>query len=210
MELTSKSVGKVLKIFLFITIALNGIGLITSYFFAFQPVFFEQYLLTFDQFLSLFFTGIMIILNVLYLIWLFKVHKDFNKLDQSYPISPSGALARVLVPVYNIWGLWNVYSRMAVYLFPNTNSIELGKKLSKAIPFYYILLVVSRVLNQYLTRGTLSGVQNIEMVWLLSYAVDLVLTIVFLVMYRIVTSALQVLHDRKQTAQEIPAVELAN
>lgn len=211
MELASKSIGKVLKIFLLITIGLNGVGLITNYFYGFQTVFYEKFLQTLDQFFSLFSTLIMLVLYILYLVWLFKVHKDFNKLDQEYPISPGGALARVMVPFYNIWGLWNVYSKMAGYLKQNPETDELGGKLRIYVPIYYILLAVSRGFNQYLTRGTLSGTANLEIAWILSYAFDLVLTIVFVLMYNSVTSALQNINgidreEEKEASEEIVTV----
>ncbi|RSD29530.1 DUF4328 domain-containing protein [Mesobacillus subterraneus] len=201
MDLSSKSVGKVLRIFLFIAIGLNVIGLFNSYFLAFHTEFFVQYFVTFEQFTSLFFTLILIILYILYLVWLFKVHKDLRKLNPEYPTTPGGALARVIIPFYNLYGMWNVYSRMAGYFEEKQATEKFGNKLSRYIPFYYFLFFISNGLNQYISRGTVSGVANLDKVWLVSYAVDLALVIFFTLIASAVTPALQTLAKMEETQQ---------
>lgn len=185
----SKSTGKVLRIFLYITIGLDSILLICSYFLAFHFDFYNQYVELVDFVISIFQVPVLILSIIFYLIWLFRVHKDIHTLDGGYSISPGGALARVLIPFYNIWGLWNVYSTMAEQFKKSITTFGLGTKLRKYLPFYFVLYWVSETLNRYLT---LYGLDGAGIVWFISYGMDLTLAIIYILMVKAVTTALHI------------------
>jgi hypothetical protein len=63
-----------------------------------------------------------IFVEVVYLIWMYRVHKDLGGLYPGYKISPGKAVAQLIIPVYNIYGIWNVYTTLS-----NSLSLESGK-----------------------------------------------------------------------------------
>ena len=113
----------------------------------------------------------------------------------------------MIIPFYNLWGMWNVYSRMAKYLMQFPKADAFSEKLTGYIPFYYILFFISSGINRYLSRGTVNG-ESMEMVWLLSYTIDFILTVFYILIVINVTSALNALlgsreSEEVQTDEEI-------
>lgn len=81
---------------------------------------------------------------LLFIAWILLAHRDLNRVFTDYPISPGSALARILVPIYNIWGFWNVFSTMATYL---------SEKIRFWLPWLFILPIASRVFEGEVLRG---------------------------------------------------------
>ncbi|UFT99101.1 hypothetical protein KO561_18265 [Radiobacillus kanasensis] len=202
MKLSSTSIGKVLKVFLWAMIILSVIGLISTYLFVYEQDFFLEHMLVIDRFTVVLQLGVNLISIVLYLIWIYKVHNDLNKLDFQYPITSGGALARIMIPFYNFWGLWNIYSVMSKQLKKRTLTNELGKQLGVYLPFYFILLVGSRFLNVLLNSEEFAVGTGGESVWVWSYGVDLSLTIAYLFMFTCITEALNVIIGHNEKSEE--------
>lgn len=182
----SKSIGKILSIFLVATIIFGAIALINTYFIFYHQNLFQN-IITFDYFISFSFLGINIIASIIYLVWIYKIHIDLNQLSIQYPISPSGAIFRIIIPLYNLWGMWNVYSTMAKHLETRFLTNFLAQRLSMYVPIFYITFIVSRVLDRAATNST-SGI-----LWLVSWAGDLFLFIVYLLMVKTITQAIQII-----------------
>ena len=53
---------------------------------------------------------------IVFLCWIARVHSDLIFSFPDYPITPGKAVARLLVPVYHVWGVWSVFSTMAMRL----------------------------------------------------------------------------------------------
>lgn len=54
-----------------------------------------------------------IITFVIFIIWIYRIHVHLKKIFEDYPITPSGALTRVLIPLYNIFAFPNMISTFA-------------------------------------------------------------------------------------------------
>lgn len=199
----SKSIGKILSIFLWIAIIFGSITLINTYLFTFHPNTYES-IITFHSFTSLSFVGINIILIFIYLFWIYKIHVDFNQLSIQYPISPSGALFRIIIPIYNIWGIWNVYSTMAKHLETRFATNFLAQRLSMYVPIFYVTFFVSRVLDKAATYST-SGI-----LWLFSWAADIALTVVYLLMVKIINRSIQIISGSSDIEKEEEEEQVEN
>ncbi|WP_165763797.1 hypothetical protein [Halalkalibacter urbisdiaboli] len=199
MRLVSNSIGKVLRIFLWTTIIIGGIALINTYFYTFHQNIYES-ILPFDQFITLFFNGISFILIVLYLIWIYKVHLDLNHFYIKYPISPSGALLRILIPIYNIWGMWNIYSTMARQFETRHVTKELANQLSRYIPYYFVLYFISRFVMEILIGSASETI--IGVIWLIASVVELVLPVFYLLIVQTVTKALQIISGTNEIEEK--------
>jgi hypothetical protein len=68
--------------------------------------------------LSLPTTLLLIISFVVFLVWIFRVHEDLGRLFPGYEISPHGALARVAIPFYNLYGIADVFLDISRTLVP--------------------------------------------------------------------------------------------
>jgi len=44
---------------------------------------------------------------------MYRLHLDLSNIFPGYPLSPGGSLARLNIPLYNIWGIWNTFATIA-------------------------------------------------------------------------------------------------
>ena len=186
MKLTNQSIGNVLKVFLIIALITGGINLISTFIFTY--FYYEMYIeiASLDRVVVVVDILIWYVACILFLIWIFKVHADLKKINPEYRISPGGSLARILIPFYNIYGDWSVFSTMADY-FKEQNTIRnIGKRLALMIPFFYILLFGTQLLN----RSILSGLTTSDQMLLLTVLAELLLVVVCFVMAQNILNAL--------------------
>lgn len=188
MEFTSKTTGNILKIFLLIGTILSGVLVITTFFFAYFNDFFQS-IMKVDQTVSFFYFILWIITLFIYLIWIYKVHKDLRKLNPEYPIKPGGALARVLIPIYNLYGMWNVFSTMVDFFKNHAMTESYAKSLKTLIPFYYILFFVTGTLQRMMNRNLILN----EQVIFLTYLLDFFFMISIFLMTKVILDAFSVL-----------------
>ncbi|MEJ6480266.1 DUF4328 domain-containing protein [Nostoc punctiforme UO1] len=50
---------------------------------------------------------------IVFMIWLYRLHADLRDIFKEYPITPGGAIARFLIPIYSLWGIANTLSTFA-------------------------------------------------------------------------------------------------
>ncbi|QHE52846.1 hypothetical protein [Pontibacillus sp. HMF3514] len=198
MKLKSKSVGKILNIFLWVALVINAVvlgNLVVA-----QFIGIGQNFIRFDQFATILLMGVMILASFIYLFWIFKVHQDLKSLDENYPNTPWGAIRRIVIPFYNIYGLWNVYSTMEKDFKLSESTHKLGSTLNTLVPIYFILLFVTRGFNNYITDTSLNEISNV--IWFLSYSFDFVLVIIFIFMRNIVSNGLMIRSEEKSVEEE--------
>ncbi|OEH92092.1 hypothetical protein [Bacillus solimangrovi] len=194
MSLRSHRVSKLLIVLLKVVIALTCVSIVTT----FIAVFFEQIylkIMKFDALIDISTALIFVIASIMYLVWLFKIHRDLKDMDFNYSITAGGALARVLVPIYNIWGIWNIYSTMARYLVNDLNTKSIGLRLKKIIIFYYILELISRLSGQLLFWDITFIDGYYYEFYLISYIVDLILVVFYVQIVRIVMKSIKALSE---------------
>lgn len=57
-------------------------------------------------------TLVSLVLLIVFIVWILDLHRDLVYLFPDYPITPGWAVARLLIPIYNLWGTWNVFVTM--------------------------------------------------------------------------------------------------
>ncbi|MEG3978772.1 hypothetical protein QT970_29785 [Microcoleus sp. herbarium8] len=132
-----------------------------------------------------------LILFVLFLVWLYRLHVDLKVLFNDYPITPGGAMARFLIPIYSIWGIWNALSTFANRF--NQEGGELAKfaeYINPLIGGFYALTIASNMLNREFSRMQRQS-PEIEPLWLflLNDVVGLGLSVMLLLMVKSMSSA---------------------
>lgn len=193
MNLKNQATGNVLKIFLIISMILGSITVITNFLYVYS--YYEVYLSIAWIVEAVSYANIIIwyITSVVYLFWIYKVHEDLKNLDAYYPITPLGAIARILIPVYNLYGLWNVFSTMSTHFKEHDKTFNLGKKLGLFIPIYYILFLGTEVINRNIIA---ERVLNIH-IYLLSFILDLILLFIYFLMTKNILKALPIILSKR-------------
>ncbi|WP_163579304.1 hypothetical protein [Gracilibacillus saliphilus] len=189
MELTSKGTGKILTILLTLGVVLSSILVFTTFFYAYFYDFFASFLASIDQAISVIYLVIFIITGVFYLVWIYKVHKDLRSINSQYPITPGGALARIMIPIYNIYGLWNVFSTMGNYFGDYSSTVKQAKIITALLPYYYILYWLTNILDRLIVRGHIIN----DHVIVSSYVLDTVLVVIYLCMTKYILESLQIM-----------------
>ncbi|SIS63574.1 hypothetical protein [Salimicrobium flavidum] len=193
MNLKSKKIGNVLTKFLWVNLGLIAILIVNIV--IGSVVGLGEAFLAYDGVVALVLGANVLIYTVIYLFWLHKVHGDLRELDETYPITPGGALARVLIPFYNIYGLWNIYSTMAGYFKKNTQEQDIGQKLAYYTPIYYILYFGTTLFNYTLENS--SPESTFSFVWFISYVGDAALVVMFILIIKAVSTGLTRLSEQE-------------
>lgn len=195
MNLKNQATGNVLKIFLIIGMLLGSITVITNFLYVYS--YYEVYLSIAWIVEAVSYASIIIwfITCVIYLFWIYKVHEDLKNLDAYYPITPLGAIARILIPVYNLYGLWNVFSTMSTYFKEHGKAFNIGAKLGLLIPIYYILFLGTEILNRSIVSEIVLSIH----IYLLSFILDLILLFIYFLMTKNILKALpMILSERTE------------
>ncbi|MGD7023732.1 hypothetical protein ACQCVK_14115 [Rossellomorea vietnamensis] len=186
MKQTFKPAGKVLQGFLWADIGLTVLLMINVLILGFIEA--GDAFMNYDLIVSLVLSLIVMIYTIIYLVWLYRVHNYLQYLDSSYPITPGGALARVMIPLYNLYGIWNVYSTMANHFKKKPSIREFGVRLARFVPVYYLLFLTTAILNSYLSRQPVEEFYN--SLWFISYTADIALVIMYIMIIKIVSAGL--------------------
>lgn len=126
---------------------------------------------------------------LIFLVWMYQVHSDLPEIFSSYPISPGGALARLAIPFYNIWGIWNVFITLASEFKNDQRLSSLGKPIRTMTLWLYLATILT----------ILTSLTNIRFDFLLGAAVSVLLRIIYLRMVRFITSGLRLKSEPKSS-----------
>jgi hypothetical protein len=128
----------------------------------------------------------------IFLVWMYCLHSDLNQLLKGYPITPRGALARLVIPFYNLWGIWNTFATLGDRLKSAGGDLaSWGSALRSWLIGLYITGFASNALHHAIHRQSVSSTGEIvsPALSLLAVTADLFLSIVWLQMARIIRSA---------------------
>ncbi|HZG17193.1 MAG TPA: DUF4328 domain-containing protein [Candidatus Bathyarchaeia archaeon] len=198
--MTAKSIGtgKFLFILLMVGIVFSFLLGLCSLAYAIDLEWYQDYVETLDigfSILSIFF---LIVTFVLFFIWIFRVHRDFKQISDSYPVTPGAALARILIPIYNLIGLWTIYRDMAHFLIER-ESKELrrqGWKLKSMIPYYYFPFLLSNVLNRIIIRSD----DRLAVLEIVAFGFDIFLNMMYIRMVVLISKGIVTANEEKNLA----------
>ena len=101
--------------------------------------------------------GILVLLGLLlflglivtFLVWAYVLHGDLKTLFGRYSITPGSALAQLMVPFYNLWGTWNVFSTLGNQFKWAGGELEgFGSDIRFWLPLLYIITILARIMNR--------------------------------------------------------------
>jgi hypothetical protein len=132
-----------------------------------------------------------LVVLVMALVWLHKVHHDLRSLYGSYSITPGEALARFMIPFYNLWGIGNTLTTMASQFKSETLTAANGQSLASFVPFLYATLIFSNFLNRLALQQAFSSNGANPVLLLGTAIVDTALTFVELKIAQFITGAIR-------------------
>ncbi|MFC1834515.1 hypothetical protein ACFL2Q_07250 [Thermodesulfobacteriota bacterium] len=96
---------------------------------------------------------LMLVEIIFFIIWAYKVAEDMPRFAYEFPITPGGALARILIPFYNLWGIGNLFNTIGKQIeqwgihhrVPEVR--DNGASVQKWVIYFYIALVVTWLLQ---------------------------------------------------------------
>lgn len=84
----------------------------------------------------------------LMLLWLYRLHTRLRQAFPGYAITPWGAIARYLIPLYSLLGVWQVFTTLADHLPRLGEQSPIGgRELRRWLPWFYAGWLVSGALE---------------------------------------------------------------
>ena len=86
--------------------------------------------------------------QVVYLVWVYKYHKDLKFHFNNYPVTPGQALARRLIPLLNIWGIWNYHTQLTKRLREYPDLAGFARPINVLLILFYLFTFFSDIFIQ--------------------------------------------------------------
>lgn len=187
--LKSEIWSNVLTMMLWVLVAMAVVDL------SFSVVYVQNYDLFYDRiypvygFVETMYVVLYYVVCVVFLIWIYRVHIDLNRMFLQFPRTPGKALACLLIPIYNLYGIPSTFRRIGdsyrdgIFGFRNQGQwiYHLGLPL-------LILIYVSNTLNRAIAR-----VDEISDSLMLSTSiVEVVLYSIFLTLTILISKGLRI------------------
>jgi len=205
--LKSNGVGQKLITILWIELALLGLSLILSLLEVSVPSIYYDNFELIHGLIILLMAPIVLIGAILFLIWMYRLHFDLSNAFLDYPISPLGSLARLIIPIYNIWGIWDTFATIANHFKKETamTIVNAGISLRSWLPFLYIAIVISKIMSKISFRAATCGDCDAASFLPILLLAEVISSIFVCVVYLQMTGAIfSGMNDLTSTGQGLP------
>jgi hypothetical protein len=130
---------------------------------------------------------------ILFLVWMYQVHVDLKLLFKTYPVGKWEALAGLAIPIYNLYGTWNVFSTLADKLKLQGGKLaEEGAALRFWLPVLYVVTIGSRFLDRMATMPERLNVQaDFSTLMLINVGLSVFLWVIWLSMVQAIRQAVR-------------------
>lgn len=152
-KLKSEMLSNLLKILLWVLVALGTASFLAIIVFWIDVDVFIEHVYPLAGIIDISSAYLYYIDVVIYLIWIYRVHMDLNRLFPRYPRTPGGALSCIMVPVYSLYGVPSVYLTIGTHFQTETSKLRKeGRWVSGLAVPLLILLICANFLNQSVKR----------------------------------------------------------
>ncbi|NBD27179.1 DUF4328 domain-containing protein [Paenibacillus glycinis] len=153
MPLKSELMTFVLKILLAALVALAAADLVFSTVYMMDEELFRERLVAVYGFVDSVSAVLYIIIIVVYLIWIYRVHMDLNRLYLQYPRTPGSALACMLIPVYNLYGQPSTFRLIGSHYQRTAALRKTGQWIQGLAVPLVIIMSASNVLGRFVANA---------------------------------------------------------
>jgi hypothetical protein len=153
-----------------------------------------------DNFLSPLKWGLFFVVVVLFVMWVYRVHIDLRSVSKRYPISPGDSLAQILIPIYNIWGFWDIFTTLSAELRLAGEVLEgYGSDLHFWLILFYVIGFLSRFAAQIIVRQASASEDGASpKLIMIGIALQMILAFIWLAMTGTISKAIKSLVLIKQ------------
>lgn len=146
----SKQIGNILVLFLKIGLVLTILSFIGSLLLTYAFDWYSAYISGLDDFIAIFNLVLWVLTIILFFVWLYKVHKDVREMDPIHLVTPGWSVASFMIPLYNLYGMWNVFWKLSTFFINSGKDAEEGgHRLRRYMPWYYVVLLGSNALQRF-------------------------------------------------------------
>jgi hypothetical protein len=127
------------------------------------------------------------------MIWLYRLHADLRDIFKEYPITPGGAIARFLIPIYSLWGIANTLSTFADrFKGEGEDLTRLSEQVRSLIGPLYGFMIGSNLLNRLAFTEVVKNPEDkfLPFWFLFSCILDLGLTAILLQLAKTMQTAI--------------------
>jgi len=130
---------------------------------------------------------------ILFLIWMYQVHKDLRVIFKTYSITPGGALAQLMIPFYNLWGIWNVFATFADKLKLQGGKLaEASSILRFLLPSLYAVSIAARIADRLLlVQERLNEQTDVSTLMTVTLGLEVLLWVIWLAMTKVIRQAVR-------------------
>jgi hypothetical protein len=204
--LKSEVWSKVLTMMLWVLVALSVVELVFSAFYVLNYDFFYDRIYPVYGFVETMYVVLYYVVCIVFLIWIYRVHMDLNRMFLQFPRTPGKALACLMIPVYNLYGIPSTFRRIGdSYRSGITGFRSQGQWIYHLALPLLILIYVSNTLNRAIARVDVisdSLMLSTSIVEVVLYTIFLTLTI--LIAKGLTLARAEVAHH---TAEAEPIIE---
>jgi hypothetical protein len=178
-RLKSQFMSNLLRIMLWTLLGMGMLELLGMIAAAIDVDFFVDYLSTPYSIIEIMGVALYYISVILYAIWIYRVHMDLNRLFPQFPRTPGGALAAIVIPLYNLYGIPAVYRDIGSHFSQGMQSLhKQGGWISRLAVPLLLLIMVMNGFSRYIQSAEEVGVGLLltsSVISCMSYAVFLAL-----------------------------------
>ncbi|MFC5402561.1 DUF4328 domain-containing protein [Cohnella soli] len=177
MKLYSELTTNIMKLMLIILIAVAAVSTLATLAYIIDIDFYIDYAYDVDNFAGIMQLVIFYINLIVFLVWIYRVHVDMKSLFPNHSRGPGGALACVMIPIYNLfYGISSTFLRIGKSMQSLPAASTPGRIIGVlAIPLTIIIWVTNAVERSVQRQDSPN-----EYVLLLSGILDIVLFTVYL------------------------------
>jgi hypothetical protein len=204
MILKSEMLSNVLKILLWVLLLLTVLDLAGAFIFSSNADFYIDLIYDLNNFISLIATVLYFVIAVIYLIWIYRVHMDLNNYFANYSRSPGMALACMMVPFFNFYGLPSTYLRIGEYFSQYATGLEKQGQWIRglAVPLILLFFLLSGINNSMSDADA----ESIVGLWIAAGITELIIYSIFLYLCISISYGLKQLQAKKNALNnQIPA-----
>jgi len=151
-KLHSEVLSNTLTILLIILVSLNVLSVLSTVIYMIDEDAYFDYFSNLDGIVGLFALIMGVIVVIIFLVWIFRVHMDMWSLFPFFSRSPGMALACVMIPIFNFYGIPSVYYRIGKELGSQPRSSKQGTAIQALIAPLVIVYFFSVVTNNYVRK----------------------------------------------------------
>ncbi|MFC5467430.1 DUF4328 domain-containing protein [Cohnella suwonensis] len=214
MKLYSELTSNILKLMLIALIVVAAVRMLATLVYVIDMDAYWDYAYNADNFARIVRIVLFIINLIVFLVWIYRVHVDMKSLYPNHSRGPGGALACVMVPVFNLfYGIPSTFLRIGNSMRSLPTSSAQGRIVGNLAVPLTLIIWISNSITRYANKQEVPD----ERVVLLANALDVVLFSAFLVICLQIARGLRhALSSRIATAEaaaaavgEEPDVEVA-